>query len=116
MNIPIGRSGFKLTAIASLWDSAKETYDGHEIRAELEMNDDNSKVYFEQLQAQKSEIEQEISEPLTWYNPKDRKLCRIYLRKSTDLQKKETWSEQHEWLLKKLEILHKTFSHRVKEL
>ena len=35
MTIAIGRSGIRLNAIASLWDSVAESYSGHELRVEL---------------------------------------------------------------------------------
>ncbi len=35
MNIPIGRSGMRLCAIASFWDSVAGTFSTHELRAEL---------------------------------------------------------------------------------
>ncbi|MDP3285719.1 MAG: DUF4268 domain-containing protein, partial [Desulfobacterales bacterium] len=69
MNIAIGRSGMSLCAVASLWDSAAESFSSHELRAELVLNDNNSKKYFEQLEAEKEVIEKEIGEQLTWHNP-----------------------------------------------
>jgi len=116
MSIAIGRSGIKLSAVASLWDSAAESWDSHEIRAELVLDDNYSKTYFNQLEAEKEKIETEVNAPLTWHNPSEKKVCRIYLRKSTNIDNKEKWPEQHEWILNKLEILYKTFHNRIKRL
>jgi len=116
MNIAIGRSGMRLCAVASLWDSVTESFISHELRAELVLDDNNSKIYFEQLEAEKEKIEKEIGEPLTWHNPPDKRMCRIYIRKSTDLQDRNKWPEQHEWLLNKLELFYKVFVNRVKKL
>ena len=78
MNISIGRSGFKLTAIASFFDSATLTFDRQEVRAEFEIYDKNSKAYYVVLENEKNEIESEVGEPLTWYNPENKQVCRIY--------------------------------------
>ncbi len=50
MTTAIGRSGMKLSAVASLWDSAAESFSSHELRAEFVLDDKNSKNYFEQLE------------------------------------------------------------------
>ena len=55
MNIAIGRSGIRLCKVASFWDSVKETYDSHELRTEVVLDDNNSKTYYEQLFASKRE-------------------------------------------------------------
>lgn len=116
MNIALGKSGTKLSAIASLYDSEAESYESHEIRAEVVLYDDYSKVYFENLINEKEAIEHELGESLIWHNPDDKRLCRIYLRKSTKLNEKEQWQEQSFWLLSKLEKLHDVFSKRIKAL
>jgi len=116
MNIAIGRSGIKLAAIASLWDSVAESFSSHELRVELVLFDNNSKVYFEQLESIKEEIEKEIGGQLTWYNPHEKRMCRINIRKSTNLKDKDNWPEQHEWLLSKLELFYRVFAARVKQL
>jgi len=114
MNIAIGRSGMRLCAIASLWDSVTESFSSHELRTELVLDNRNSKNYFEQLEAKKEEIEKEIGEQLTWHNPADKRMCRIYIRKPIDLQDRSRWTEQHKWLLDKLELFYKVFAGRVK--
>lgn len=116
MNIAIGRSGMRLCAIASLWDSVAESFSSHELRTQLVLDDNNSKKYFEQLEVKKEEIEEEIGEQLTWHNPPEKRVCRIYIRKSTNLQDKDKWPEQHAWLLEKLEIFYKAFADRVRNL
>lgn len=117
MNIAIGRSGIKLVAIASLYDSLAGTSGTHEIRAELEIYDrDNAKAYYGLLVQDKAAIEQEVGEPMTWYNPDKARVCRIYLRRSANLHDAASRQEQYKWLLSKLEILHGVFAHRVKAL
>lgn len=111
-----GRSGIRLCKVASFWDSVKETYDSHELRTEVVLDDNNSKTYYEQLFAQKEKIENEMGEPLNWHNPTDKRVCRIYLRCGADLENRDDWSKQHSWLLEKLELLYKVFVIRVKNL
>jgi hypothetical protein len=116
MNIALGRSGFKLAAIASLYDSVAETSESHELRAEVVLDGSNSKPQFAALEAKKAEIEAEMGEPLTWHNPTGKRMCRIYLRRSATLTDRSQWPEYHVWLLGKLETLHKTFAQRVRQI
>jgi len=116
MNISIGRSEIKLTAIASHYDSENRNWDSHEIRAQLELLGAESKAQFAILEQQREAIEQEFGEPLNWYCAENVRACRIFTRLPADLNKKESWLEYCEWLLSKLERLHKTFSRRVREL
>jgi len=116
MNISMGRSGCRLAAVASFWDSVAESYDSNELRAEVVLDSEQSKQQFDTLAADKAEIEQEVGEQLTWYKPPNARMCRIYLRRSANLRDKGTWNEYAEWLLRKLEALHKAFSARVRNL
>jgi len=116
MGISIGRSGFSLSAVASTWDSESESYDRHELRAELVIAGNNAKVYGAQLEAVKTKIEAELGEPLIWYNPENRRSCRIYVRTTVDLNDRQRWPEYHEWLKLKLDALRKVFAKRVKTL
>ena len=117
MNIAIGRSGFKLNAIASVYDSVAGDYGNQELRAEFEISDKrNAKGYYRAIEKQKEAIEQELGESLTWYNPQNANACRIYLRRSADLIDVNAREEQYTWLLSKLERLHAVFSERVKQL
>jgi hypothetical protein len=116
MNMALGRSGTKLNAIASFKDTDSESFDSHEIRAEVILFDGNSKQFFHQLYSQKDEIEKLLGEPLRWHNPDDARMCRIILRKPTNLEERTNWSEQHRWLLQKLEALHRVFNPRIKAL
>lgn len=115
MTHTIGRSGFCLNSIASIWDSETNTKNP-EIRVELIMNDMNSKKYFEMLLAQRKEIEQEIGQQLIWYNPEDKKVCRIYIRRSDNFLNSSDWPKQHNWLRENLEKFYNVFAPRVKQL
>jgi hypothetical protein len=116
MNIALGRSGFRLAAVASLYDSAAETFDSHELRAEVVLDSPNSKADFAKLENEKATIETELGEPLTWHNPEGVRMCRIYPRKTVILTDRSQWPEYDAWLLDKLEALHRVFAPRVKLL
>jgi hypothetical protein len=116
MTIAIGRSGFSLSAVASFWNSEEQSYDSNELRAEFVITGEHSKAYFAVLQAEKDTITNEIGYPLIWYNPEEARVCRIYVRRSTDLRDQDTWGEQHHWLLNNLEDLHRVFAPRVRTL
>ena len=94
-----------MCAIASFLNSKTNSWDGGEIRAEVYIEGVNSKSYFKQLLNKKDIIEDSLGEACTWYNPEDKKSCRIYLRKSAKIKDKSDWDNQHKWLLEKLEAL-----------
>jgi len=116
MNIAIGRSGFKLAGIASFYDSLNDSFDQHELRAEVVIYAENAKVYFDSLMEHKLEIEKEVGESLVWYTAEGTNMCRIYLRRTADIREKSKWPEMNVWLLGKLETLHKVFASRIKTL
>lgn len=116
MNMSIGRSGFGLTAIASLWDSESESYEINEIRAHVEIQHKDAKQYFEILKADQLEIETKIGYPLIWINDPEKLSCRVIVRKSVILKNKADWENQSAWLVKHLDDLHRVFSKRIKNL
>ena len=116
MTIAIGRSGFNLAAIASLYDSQAESFEGNEIRAELYIGGENAKEHYLELESMKEEIEAELGEPLNWQNVADQKSCKVYLRTSADLRDESNWPRYHAWLLEKIDAMHNVFSQRIKSL
>ncbi len=116
MTFSVGRSGVHLDAVASTWNYQTNSWGGGENRVELVTYDRNSKAYFAELASQREAIEREIGEPLHWYNPDDYQICRIQIGKPADLNKKDDWPQQHEWLRQKLELFHRVFESRVKAL
>ena len=113
MNHPIGRSGCRMCSVASTWDTVANR-EGGELRVELVLDDYNSKTYFEQLETQRKEIETQLGEALTWHNPPDKRMKRIYLRRSVELSDQKQWPEFFEWLRQKLETFQSIFAPRVK--
>jgi len=115
MNISIGRSGFKLTAIASMWNSESESYETNELRVEFEITKDGEK-YFSLLETEKAQIEAELGYSLTWHNLPNQISKRVYTRRTADLRDEGSWDDLAAWLLDHLEKFHQVFGPRVREL
>jgi hypothetical protein len=116
MNMAIGRSGFNLSTVASFWDSETESYKSNEIRAELVITGAHAKIYFAALETEKEVIATELGYALSWHNPENSRMCRLYVRKAVNLRDQQTWLEQHHWLLERLEDMHRVFAPRVRVL
>jgi hypothetical protein len=114
-NHPIGRSGVHLTSIVSLWNS-ETGVKGPEIRTELYLDGPSAKKEFAVLEKQKEYIEKALGFTLTWHNPENKAMCRLYTRQNTDFLNEELWPQQFEWLQQRLETMHKVFGPIVKNL
>ena len=99
----IGVKGARLSAIASKWDSEKESYDSNELRVELVLDGEAPQEVFADLERSKPELERELTSELVWHNPENARRCTIYVRKSVDLQEQEAWPQYHKWLFENLE-------------
>jgi hypothetical protein len=75
-----------------------------------------SKERFQLLSVEKDTIEGEMGEALIWDNPENSKSCRIYLRRTANIEDQSLWPEYREWFINKLETLYRVFSKRVKDL
>jgi hypothetical protein len=89
---------------------------GGELRVELVLNDVNSKSYFVQLEAHRPAIENDLQAQLTWNNPPNARMCRIFLRRQADITDSSKWPEYHLWLKDHLEAFNRVFGSRVKAL
>lgn len=115
MSLSLGRSGFSLSAVVSSWNSVTNAK-GPEIRAELVLSRENSKSDFAALEARKAELETQLGFPLTWHNPTDKTMCRIFTRQNADFTNEAQWRGQFTWLKEKLENLHRVFAPMVRSL
>ncbi len=115
LNVSIGKRGTHLSCIASMYDSEANVFQP-ELRVEMYLKGDQAKDNYAILVKQKEAIEREIGESLIWYNPDNASCCRIYVRRSSDFTDEPNWPEQHAWLRKYLEIFHKVFSPRIRDL
>lgn len=109
MAYPIGRSGFYL---AATMNRAKG-----QIRAELYIGNEQAKAFFGLLKAQKELIEKELGYPLEWEELPTRRDSRIAIyRDGIDPDNESDWPQQHQWLAKRLNDLHRVLSVRVAAL
>lgn len=115
MNHSIGRTGFHLASIASLWDSETNTRNP-EIRVELVLDGKDAKRHFVDLEADRAQIEKGIGFSLVWHITEEKNMCRIYVRQGADFLNPERWPELHQWLKEKLETFHQVFAPLVKNL
>jgi hypothetical protein len=77
----------------------------------------NAKESFNQLEAQKVEIEQELGARLDWMKLPLRKSCRIVLiRPNSNIKDRAQWAEQHDWLIASLERFESVFRPRIQSL
>lgn len=109
MNHSIGRSGFHMSSVVSIWNSETKTKDP-ETRVELVLTGDKAKRNFAALEQKREWIEKTVGAPLTWHNPTGKNMCRIYVRQNADFLKDDLWPQQHEWLKDKLELFYKVFA------
>jgi hypothetical protein len=114
-NHAIGRSGVHLSSIVSIWNSQTNAK-GPEIRAELYIDGPQAKQEFTALQKQKDSIEAALGFPLTWHNPENKGMCRLYTRKDADFLNESLWPQHFEWLRQRLETMHRVFAPIVRSL
>ena len=115
-NYPIGRSGFKLTAIAMLWNSQDRTYDSNELRVELAVEGHDGHRNFDALKASRKDIERELTFRMIWKQKPSVQRCRIFIRRTVNLRDRSAWSEYHDWLLTHLLALDRVFRPRIARL
>jgi len=108
-NVALGRTGFHLSNIA-------DTY-ANRIGVRLYMrNKYNAEAALQQLQEQRSEIEREIGQPLSW-DPNPETIDKVVaLYREADLSKRERWPEYIDWLVSATDRFRRVFGPRVKEL
>jgi hypothetical protein len=109
MSYSIGRSGFGINAAMAR--------PKRQVRAELYISSSHAKQFFRLLHAQKAEIESELGYALAWEELPEGKDTRISVPLSdTDPEDQGDWPRQHEWLVARLNDLHRVFVSRVKAL
>ena len=105
----VGRSGFWLSASASVRDKW--------ISVSLTLAGRDGKPHFYLLEGDKVDIEEEIGAKLEWDEKQGRKQNYIsFSLEDIDLEDRQDWNRQHQWLCEQLETFHSVFSPRVKAL
>ena len=105
----IGRSGFHMSGLHNTRDKR--------IGVELYINHQSAKDFYNQLYAQKIEIEAEIGHELVWKELPNKNASRIilYLR-DVDPRDRSRWDEYQDWLIKYIEAFYDTFRQGIKNL
>jgi hypothetical protein len=111
----IGRSGVHLNSVVSTWNSETNVRDP-EIRVEFYLDGPNAKLEFLTLEKQKEALETALGFPLTWHNPENKAMCRLYTRQNADFLDEALWPQQFEWLRQRLEKMHEVFAPIVRDL
>ena len=98
----LGRSG--------TWLSATVNTSKKYVSVEFNLRGPPGKVWYQELEAQKADIDAKIGPGLSWQRLDDRKQSRIALYlENTDPTNEGTWPEQHAWVVGKLELFHQVF-------
>lgn len=106
----IGRGGVVISATISV-----ERY--NRIGVELYFHRDPLKLAFNQLHAEKDDIEREFGEPLEWQELPGKKASRIACYKyDVDPAESSQFSDLHVWMLDHMERFKRVFQDRVKNL
>lgn len=118
LNVSIGRTGFKLTAVTNSqapWIRAELYFDHADLKKRAPGLGANA--YFDGLKQEREEIERELGFELVWEPLPDSGSCRaaIYNRKC-DPTGEADWPKQHEWLADRLNRMHRVLAPRVKVL
>lgn len=83
----------------------------------LLLQDDDAIFYFQQLQANREEIQKEVGEKLEWDEAPNFKVKKVSIFKSDiSPENEESWSDQHTWFAEKLELFDNVFRQRLQEL
>lgn len=105
-NFALGRSNLHLVAMVNTRDSR--------IAAYMTCIGPNAKQHYAALHEQKAAIENDLGEPLVWSELPDRKESQLRIvLENVDVEDRKKWPQQHDWLIGKLEKLHKALRHRV---
>ena len=107
MGFAVGRSGFGFHT----WASKKKRYIG----VGLTVRGRHGRSHFERLRQNKTEIERQIGAELEWQENPSENYIRLY-RRDTNLEARQDWDRQHQWLYEQLEIFYSVFKERVKAL
>ena len=102
---------------SDFWLSASVSRRGKWISVSLMLAGENGKPHFYLLKRDDVDIEEDIGDELEWDEKEGRKQNYISLSlEDTDLEDRQDWDRQHQWLREQLENFYRVFSPRVKEL
>lgn len=109
LTVSIGRSGFKLNAIANSRD--------RRLGIELYISSEEAKRHFANLHAQRERIEAQLGYELDWQELPDAKAVRIAVwRPDSPLEEEDRWPEYLDWLTQRIVEMHRVFQPLVRAL
>ena len=103
-----GRSG--------TWLGASVDTRGKKISVEFAIRGPEGKVWYDQIEAQKANVEAAISSSLSWERLPNRKMSRVAAYLAADPMDESDWSRQHTWLAENLESFKRIFGPMAKKL
>ena len=107
MGFAVGRSDFQIHT----WASKQKKY----VCVGLTVDGIHGRSHFDHLKMSKTEIEREISPKIEWQENPSQNFIRLHLR-NIDLEDRDDWSRQHQWICEQLETFHRVFAPRVLSL
>lgn len=109
ISFSIGRSGFRLDAMALVRDRG--------MAVNLVLNDDRAKPHFHLLHQDRKAIEEEIGMPLQWRELPNNKESHVYTGPHpADYAQRDRWPDYFAWLADKAEAYSRVLGPRIKEL
>lgn len=109
MDYPVGRANISIQLELSQRDRRN--------RISLFLQSSMAKHWFDELEIQKAQIEDEFGTSLEWDRLPSRQSARIYLMQSdVDPANERDWKAQHHWLADHLERFQRIFGPRVRQL
>ena len=113
LHFTVGKTGMWLAAIASFWDTSKQSWSSGEIRVELVLQRKELKPFFDSWLEEKETVEQAMGKPLSWQEHTEKRRS-ISIRRSASLKQRHTWEEQHAWLMEHLEAFYRIFEPQIR--
>ena len=86
------------------------------IAAAFILTGSDATTYFEALKEQQAEIHSKCGGSLSWYAEAVSEKRIAFLKWDVDVRDETDWSDQHEWIVSKLEKLNEVFRPRIEKL
>lgn len=109
MSWGIGRSGFKLSAIAGFRDGY--------VGAQLIVDCTDGAETYDSLKASVAAMDTDVDEPILWeFDPRRQQNYATFRRTGVDPKDPAQWPTLHRWMRERLELLDRVFRDRITEL
>lgn len=109
MDYSVGRAGFSCRVSISRFS--------RDVQVSLYLSNTHAPAHFEQLRAQRLQIEHDITEPLEWPDMEGKQHRRVFIALPVeDFADRTDWPRQHAWVADHLNRFHEVFAPRVRRL